>query len=64
MTLMPIKRELPPLQKPHHRGEAAKPAWRRLVAIITNSELVMVAAFCAFGLLVTAMWCLIFPILG
>jgi len=63
MTLL-VRRDLLPLEKPHRRDEAAKPAWHRLVAIITNSELVMVAAFCALGLLVTAMWCLIFPILG
>jgi hypothetical protein len=63
MTLL-VRRELPPLEKPHRRGEAAKPEWHRLVALITNSELVTVAAFCALGLLVTAMWCVVFPILG
>jgi|HubBroStandDraft_6_1064221.scaffolds.fasta_scaffold195992_4 hypothetical protein len=64
MTSGPMRRELFPLEKPHRRGEAAKPAGRRLVDLITNSELVTVAVFCALGLLVTAVWCFIFPILG
>jgi hypothetical protein len=63
MTLL-VRRDLPPLEKPHRRGEAAKPAWHRLAALMTNSELVTVAAFCALGLLVTVMWCFVFPILG
>jgi hypothetical protein len=63
MTHMPMRRELSPLETSHQRGEAAKPAGPRLVTIVTNFELVMVAAFCALGLLATVMWCFIFPIM-
>ncbi len=63
MNHMPMRRELSPLEPSHRRAEAVKPTAPRLVAIVTNFELVMVAAFCALGLLMTAMWCFIFPIM-
>jgi hypothetical protein len=63
MTLTPVMRELSPLERPHRRGEATKSIAPRLVAIVTNFELIMVAAFCALGLLMTAMCYFVFLIL-
>lgn len=65
MAPLPVMRELQPLQKSagSHAG-AAQTAWYRLVATLTNPDLIAVVVFCAIGLLVAINVILRFPDFG
>jgi hypothetical protein len=54
MTHLPMTRDLQPLTKFNgRRATATEAAWHRIVAAVTNPELIAVAAFCAIGLAIT-----------
>jgi hypothetical protein len=54
MTHLPMTRDLQPLVKLNdRRATATEAAWHRIVAAVTNPELIAVAAFCAIGLGIT-----------
>ena len=54
MTHLPMTRDLQPLVKLNNRrATATEAAWQRIVAAVTNPELIAVAAFCAIGLAIT-----------
>jgi hypothetical protein len=56
MARSPVRRELQPLRKSTRRRSEATwatwAAWRRLVATLSDPDLIMVTAFCVIGLLV------------
>jgi len=65
MTHLPVTRELRPLERPADRQVKSEPtAWQQFVSGITNSEFVLVAAFCAIGLLIALNLVLHFPDVG
>ena len=54
MTHLPVMRDFQPLTKLNNRrGTATEAAWHRIVAVVTNPDLIAVAAFCAIGLAIT-----------
>jgi hypothetical protein len=65
MSHMPINRKLQPLVKPQRRHvETAVKLWPRVVAAITNSDMLAVITFSLIGLLLTINFMLRFTDLG
>ena len=65
MSYMPINRKLKPLVKSQYpRVETAVRLWPRVVAAITNTDMLAVIAFSLIGLLLTINCMLRFPDLG
>jgi hypothetical protein len=65
MRRSPIIHELQPISKPAGRQlKATKSQWARVVATITNPNLLAVVAICTIGLLLTLNFILRFPDFG
>jgi hypothetical protein len=62
---MPMRGELPPVAaRSYTRVSARETAWSRFIAVLSNSDLQAVVAFCTIGFLLTINAVLFFPDFG
>jgi hypothetical protein len=63
MTHLPVSPKLQPMTK-HRSLQSAETPWDRFIAAINNTELLVIIAICALGLLITLNFRLRFPDFG
>jgi hypothetical protein len=63
MTHLPVSPKLQPLTK-HRSLHSAETSWDRFIAAINNTEMLVIIAICALGLLITLNFILRFPDFG